>query len=152
MKPTTIESCLWTEHEDGSVDVVAFLRIDTDGVGNHHGDRTAQNETTYKPNLNADVDKFMVVPGKIRKGVKGVVIGCQGHVMDTKTGRSTDVVVGDVGPNDRSGEVSRAVALALGIEADPNKGGWDESRRFRYWFKPGQPAVVDGKKYKLQAA
>src|SRR5207253_7514824 len=99
---------------------------DSDGVGPHNGDRTAQNQTTYKPDLNADIDKYIVVPPAIRNGVSGVVIGCQAQVTNTRNGKHTAAVVGDVGPHKKLGEISIACALALGIDPDPVLGGMDE--------------------------
>lgn len=135
-----IEGCEWILHDNGCVTVDAFMRVDTDGTGDHHGDKTAQGETTYKPNLNADRDKFVVVPGKIRKGVGPVVIGCRVVVEDLHTNKVLECVAGDVGPNNRSGEVARCVAIFFGLNPDPNRGGWDESPRFRYTFYPGVAA------------
>src|SRR5437899_8982203 len=95
----TIENENITEMDDSSVHFTSKAAIDSDGVGPHHGDRTAQDETTYKPDLNADVDRYIVVPPAIRNGVKGIVIGCQAQVVNTKNGLQSDAVVGDIGPH-----------------------------------------------------
>lgn len=140
-----------TELDDLSVRYKAKAAIDSDGVGPHHGDHTAQNETTYKPDLNADVDKYIVVPPAIIQGVVGVVMGCQAHVINTTNGMSTDAVVGDVGPHKKLGEISCATATAIGLNPSPVSGGID-NHVIEYRLYPGKAAIVDGKTYTLQAA
>ena len=145
---STIEGCQWVEDDKGVLTVDAYMRVDTDGSGSHHGDKTAQSATTYRPSLNADKDFFVVVPGKIRKAVRGVVVGCYVHVEDLLTGKSLSCVCGDVGPDDRSGEAATCVVKYFGLNPDPNRGGWDTTRRFRYTFLPGTAAAG----YRLQPA
>jgi hypothetical protein len=139
------------ELDDGSVEYTSKAAIDSDGVGPHHGDKTAQDETTYKPDLNADVDRYVVVPPAIRDGVEGVVIGCQAQVLNTRTGQLTDAVVGDIGPHNKLGEISCACASAIGLDPSPVDGGTDE-HIIEYILRPGVAAVVDGKTYTLQPA
>ena len=148
---TTIEGEVIREMDDGSVRWKAKAAIDSDGTGPHHGDRTAQDHTTYKPDLNADLDKYIVVPPAIRLGVEGIVIGCQAQVTNTNNGKETAAVVGDIGPRKKLGEISCACASALGLNPSPVSGGMDE-HKIEYVIYPGKPAVVDGKQYKLQPA
>jgi hypothetical protein len=140
------------EQDDYSVTFKAKAAIDSDGTGPHHGDRTAQDDTTLhesgKP-LNADVDRYIVVPPQIRDGVKGVVVGCQAYVVNTQNQKSTAAVVGDIGPHHKLGEISCACAVALGLNPSPVDGGTDE-HIIKYLLIPGVPAVVDGKYYHLQ--
>ncbi len=147
----TIEGESIVEHDDGSVCFTAKAAIDSDGVGPHHGDKTAQDETTYKPDLNADVDRYIVVPPAIRNGVEGVVMGCLALVVDTRTGKHTAAVVGDIGPRKKLGEISCATASAIGLNPSPVSGGTD-SHVIKYVLFPGIPAVVEGKTYHLQPA
>ena len=147
----TIEGEPITEHDDGSVTFRAKAAIDSDGVGPHHGDHTAQDETTYKPDLNADTDRYIVVPPAIRNGVKGVVIGCLAHVTNTKNGKHTAAVVGDIGPRKKIGEISCACASAIGLNPSPVSGGVDD-HTIEYIIWPGVPAIVNGTYYKLQPA
>jgi hypothetical protein len=144
-----IENESIVELDDKSVHWRAKAAIDSDGVGPHHGDHTAQDETTYKPNLNADIDKYVVVPPLIRDGVVGVVMGCQAQVTNTLDGRATEAVVGDIGPRKKLGEISCACASAIGLNPSPVSGGIDE-HVIKYVIWPGKPAVVDGKTYRLQ--
>jgi hypothetical protein len=147
----TIEGEPIYEFDDDSVHFRAKAAIDSDGVGPHHGDRTAQDETTYKPDLNADIDRYIVVPPAIRNGVKGVVIGCLANVTNTKNGKHTAAVVGDVGPHKKLGEISCACASAIGLNPSPVDGGIDE-HAIEYVIFPGVPAIVNGKSYVLQPA
>jgi hypothetical protein len=148
----TIEGEKITELDNGSVIYRAKAAVDTDGSGPLHGDTCAQTDTSLHLNgkaLNADVDKYIVVPPSIINHVKGVVLGCQAHVYNMKTGLGTDAVVGDIGPHKKLGEISVATAKALGINPSPTQGGMDE-HNCEYQLFPGHAAVVDGKEYKLQ--
>jgi hypothetical protein len=147
----TIEGEAITEQDDGSVRWKAKAAIDSDGVGPHHGDKTAQNQTSYKPDLNADVDRYIVVPPAIRMGVKGVVMGCLANVTNTLNGKHTAAVVGDVGPRKKLGEISCASASAIGLNPSPVSGGVDE-HVLEYIIWPDIPAIVNGIYYKLQPA
>ncbi len=147
----TIEGEEIIEHDDGSVCFTSKAAIDSDGVGLHHGDHTAQDETSYKPNLNADTDRYVVVPPLIRNGVKAVVMGCLANVTNTKNGQHTAAVVGDIGPRAKLGEISCACASAIGLDPSPVHGGVDE-HVIKYVLFPGIAAVVGDKTYKLQPA
>jgi hypothetical protein len=148
----TIEGEPITEHEDGSVTFRAKAAVDTDGSGPLHGDPCAQTDTSLhrdgKP-LNADVDRYIVVPPAIISGVKGVVLGCQATVRNTRTGKGCTAVVGDIGPHRKLGEVSVATARALGLNPSPTRGG-EDAHVIEYTLWPGSPATVDGVKYTLQ--
>ncbi len=147
----TIEGEPIIEHDDGSVCFTSKAAIDSDGTGPHHGDKTAQDQTSYKPDLNADIDRYIVVPPAIRNGVKGVVMGCLANVTNTRTGAHTAAVVGDVGPHKKLGEISCATATAIGLNPSPVSGGVDE-HIIKYVLFPGIPAIVNGKQYVLQPA
>jgi hypothetical protein len=139
------------EHANGSVQWTSKMTIDSDGIGPHHGDKTAQDDTSLhyqgRP-LNADEDRYIVVPPAIRDGVQGIVLGCRAVVFYKD--KQTEAVVGDIGPKHKLGEASCACALVLGINPSPVSGGVDK-HEVRYMIFPGRPAVVDGKKYELQA-
>lgn len=127
-------------------------RIDVDGSGPSHGDPDYQNDTSLHLNgraLNADVDIYIVVPPQIIKGVRPIVLGCQADVF--YNGKRTAAVVGDIGPHTKLGEMSRACAIALGINPSPVSGGVDvHTVEYRCW--PGTAASVNGKAYDLQAS
>lgn len=147
-----IESEQITELNDESVTYRAKLAVDTDGSGPLHGDPCAQKDTSLHLNgkpLNADIDKYIVVPPAIIHGVKGIVLGCQVHALNLKNGMQTDAVVGDIGPHKKLGEGSVAFAKALGVDPSPTSGGTEE-HIIHYVLEPGRAATVDGKQYVLQ--
>lgn len=129
-------------NHNGRVAFVADLDVDVDGIGSSHGDPYYQPQTSLRVNgryLNADIERFIVVPPLIIKKVLPVVLGCKARVTDLRTGESVDAVVGDVGPTRKTGEASRAVALALDIDPSPIDGGEDEPC-ILYELWPGIPA------------
>lgn len=93
------------------------------------------------PRREVDSEKYpaIVVPRQLVPAVGPVVLGCKARVTDTKTGKSVEGVVFDIGPKTHLGEVSIAAAKALGIPADPKKGG-SSAKRFLYELWPGIPA------------
>jgi hypothetical protein len=146
----TIEGRDITLLDDGRVTWQSFGRIDDDGSGQGHKDKFHQSDTSLhldgKP-LDADVDRYIVVPPQILTGVDPVVLGCQAYVIYGNM--FTQAVVGDIGPHKRLGEMSIACAVALGINPDPNIGGVDWPK-VSYTIIPGLPAVVGTKTYILQ--
>lgn len=148
----TIEGESIFELDDGTVTYRAKAAVDTDGSGPLHGDPDAQADTSLHLNgkaLNADVDRYIVVPPAIIHGVKGIVLGCQAFCSNLRNGRKTEAVVGDIGPHKKLGEMSVACAAALGIDPSPTRGG-EDAHVIHYSLIPGQSAVVDGKTYALQ--
>lgn len=144
-----IENCPVILQDDGTVTYIAKAAIDGDGTGSSHGDPDFQPRTSLKPNLNSDVDCYIVVPPAILKGVVPVVLGCQANVHNPVTRLTTAAVVGDIGPRTKIGEMSIACAKALGIDPSPTNGGEDR-HIILYTLTPGQPATVNGKTYSLQ--
>lgn len=138
---------------DGRCYMMTDFDVDTDGLGDHHGDQTAQNQTTLiRPDgeyLNADKECYIVLPKGCINGVKGIVMGCKAQC--TYRGIVIPFVVGDQGPWFKSGEGSYKGAKLLGINPDPNIGGLDDPHVLFEWW-PGVPAVLDGYQYKLQPA
>jgi hypothetical protein len=153
---TTIPGCdiPILDNGDGSYSFTADMMIDGDGTGLSHGDPDYQGTTSYKPDLDADVDPYFVLPPAAILAVVPDVIGCQGLVelLDAEDNVlvAKDAVVGDDGPHFKIGEDSIKLAGEMGVPNSPTTGG-DERRRFRYTYWPGRPAVVNGKTYVLQA-
>lgn len=148
----TIQGEPVTELGDGSVTYKAAAMVDTDGSGSLHGDKFGQPDTSLHLNgkaLNADEDRYVVVPPIIITSVKSMVLGCQAFLANISNGRSTPAVVGDIGPKRKLGEISVACAKALGIDPSPVSGG-EERHVIHYSLIPGKKAVVNGKVYKLQ--
>lgn len=146
----TIEGNPITLLPDGRVIYTAKAAIDGDGSGgNSYGDPDFQPQTSLKVNgksLNAETERFIVVPPAIVQGVAPVVLGCQAEV--SYNGKSVTAVVGDVGPRTKLGEISIACAQALGIPHSPLTGG--VASGVGYVIHPSVPAVVDEKTYPLQ--
>jgi len=97
---------------------------------------------------------FMVVPPMILEGVEPTVLGCRAVITNSRTGKSTEAVVADVGPSDHLGEISVACAKAIGIPTGtthPADGGGASSPTICYQLFPGTAAVVNGVTYPLQA-
>lgn len=126
--------------------------IDGDGSGSSHGDPDYQPNTSLRldgKSLNADLDRYIVLPPQVIKAVPGIVLGCKAVVLNTLTKQITDAVVGDVGPTTKLGEISISLAEAIGVPSSPTIGG--ESRPIvQYSIWPGIPAIVQGKDYNLQ--
>lgn len=140
--------------DDERLTFLAGMMIDDDGSGPSLGDPDYQNDTSLHWNgrpLNAEEDKWIVLPPEIIRSVKGIVLGCQAQVMNATNGLTSYAVVGDVGPHGKLGEGSIALANALQIPSDPLNGGI-ERRVIRYSVFPGVPAIVDGKQYQLKAS
>lgn len=132
---------------------ISDLDICNDGSGPSHGDPSYQSETAYYNSgkfLNADKDKYLVIPPQIRKGVPPVVMGCMGRVTNLRTSVSSYAVTGDIGPDDKTGEAAYCLAKIVNPKITHNTG--DSSRIYLYELWPGVPAVVDGKTYKLEPA
>jgi hypothetical protein len=139
---------------DGTyVHYLSDLDVCVDGSGEDHGDPYFQAQTAYYNNgkyLNADEDKYVVVPPQIRSMVGPIVMGCQARVTNMKTGVVSDGVVGDIGPKTKTGECAICLAQILNPKVSANVG--DSERSYLYEIWPGIPAVVDGKRYALEPA
>lgn len=145
-----IEGHLITVEDSGVVSYTAKMAIDGDGSsGNTYHDPDWQGETSLKVHgvsLNAETERYIVVPPAIIQGVAPVVLGCQAFV--TYRGTRVSAVVGDIGPRTKLGEASIACAKSLNIPYSPLTGGVESG--VTYEIHPGVPAVVDGKTYPLQ--
>ena len=129
---------------------VSDLDVCTDGTGKHHGDNTPLDETAYNPYLNADIDKYIVVPPQVRMIPEPVVLGCQAKLTRLDSGRYYAAVCGEIGPDTKTGEAAYCLARLLNPKVTANNG--DERLIYFYELWPGKAAVVDGKKYYLQPA
>jgi hypothetical protein len=133
------------------------LDICNDGCGPAHGDPYHQSQTAYYSGgseggqyLNADVDKYIVVPPQVRSLLPGVVMGCLGRLTNKQTKVSCNAVTGEIGPSDKTGEAAYCIAKIINPAIDYNIG--DSNRIYLYELWPDLPAVVDGFTYKLQPA
>jgi hypothetical protein len=141
-------------NEDGSyVCFKSNLDVCNDGTGPAHGDPHHQAQTAYYNGgkyLNADTDRYMVIPPQIRQMVPSVVMGCQAKLTNLETDASSAAVTGDIGPSSKTGEAAYCLAKIVNPNVGHNIG--DDKQIYFYELWPGVPAVVDGKTYHLQPA
>jgi hypothetical protein len=139
---------------DGSyVCFTSNLDVCNDGSGPDHDDPYYQPETAYWNGgkfLNADKDKYMVIPPQVRSMTAGVVMGCQARLTNLETNVVQDAVTGDIGPKDKTGEAAYCLAKIVNPKITHNVG--DSKLIYFYELWPDVPAVVDGKTYKLEPA
>jgi hypothetical protein len=135
------------------VQFVSDLDICNDGCGPPHGDPSYQSETAYYNKgkfLNADKDKYLVIPPQIRSMVAPTVMGCKGRVTNLSSKVAHAAVTGEIGPDDKTGEAAYCLAKILNPKITHNSG--DSRHIYLYELWPGTPATVDGKTYKLEPA
>lgn len=129
------------------------LDICNDGSGPDHDDVSHQPMTAYYNGgeyLNADEDRYIVIPPQVREMVAPVVMGCQGRLTNMETGQWWAAVTGEIGPDDKTGEAAYCLAKLANPKVTHNSG--DERRIYLYELWPGIPAVVEGKAYDLEPA
>jgi hypothetical protein len=136
---------------------VSDLSICNDGCGPAHGDPHHQAMTAYYSGgreggkyLNADKDRYIVIPPQIRSMLPGVLMGCLGRVTNKKTHVVEAGVIGEIGPDYTTGETAYCLAKKLNPSITHNSG--DDHRIYLYEMWPDIPAVVQGFTYKLQPA
>jgi Fungal chitosanase of glycosyl hydrolase group 75 len=123
--------------DDGRITYTAKAAIDADGSGPSLRDPDFQGDTSRHFEhraLDATKVPYVVVPPSIIDAVAPIVLGCQARV--SFQGKTTEAVVGDIGPRHKLGELSVACAKALDIPASPISGGVDEG--VHYEIIPGQ--------------
>lgn len=129
------------------------LDVCNDGSGPAHGDQYHQAQTAYYNGgkfLNADEDKYIVIPPQIRSMVPPIVMGSQARLTNLRTGVWHAGVVGDIGPSEKTGEAAYCLAKIINPEIDYNIG--DDDLIYFYELWPGKAAVVEGKTYQLESA
>jgi len=144
---------IYTTAKGDYVCFVSDLDICNDGSGPAFGDPSYQSETAYYNGgkfLNAQKDKYIVVPPQVRSIVEPVVMGCQAKATNLTSRVVSDAVTGEIGPDDKTGEAAYCLAKILNPKITHNSG--DKSMIYFYELWPGKAAVVDGKKYALEPA
>jgi len=151
---TTIPPVIISQKNNGKyIRFISDLDICNDGSGPSHGDPSYQSQTAYYNHgkyLNADEDKFIVIPPQIRAMVAPVVMGCQSRLTNLKTGVAHDAVTGEIGPKNKTGEAAYCLAKIINPSITHNSG--DKGLNYLYELFPGVPATVDGVKYELEPA
>jgi hypothetical protein len=130
---------------------VSDLDICNDGSGPAHGDPHHQSETAYYNGgkfLNADKDKYVVIPPQVRSAIDPVVMGSQAKLTRLDTMEHSPAVTGEIGPDDKTGEAAYCLAKLINPKITHNSG--DQSLIYFYELWPGIPAVVGNKHYKLE--
>lgn len=94
--------------------------------------------------LDSEKELFAVIPGPLIRMVAPVVIGCL--IIATYGSKAVSGVCGDSGPATHLGEISIAMAKALGIPSSPENGGVASGVSYRFF--PG----VAAHGYELQPA
>lgn len=141
-------------NENGSyIHFTSDLDICNDGTGPAYGDKHHQSQTAYYNGgkyLNADKDKYIVIPPQIRKMIIPVVMGCQARLTNLETHISNSAVIGDIGPSDKTGEAAYCLAKIVNSTIGHNHGDLNKIYLYELW--PGVPAKVGDKRYKLEPA
>ena len=99
-----------------------------------HRNRREDDPAAY---VDSETVPYIVVPPLIVARTAGVVRGCRARA--TFRGRSVEGVVADRGPASKTGEISIAMARALGIPPSPRNGGRG-TPDILYELWPGQAA------------
>jgi hypothetical protein len=144
---------IWQALNGHYVRFLSDLDVCNDGSGLAHGDPYHQAQTAYYNGgkfLNADLDKYIVIPPQIRSMVPPVVMGCQARLTNLQTGVWHAAVTGDIGPDEKTGEA--AYCLAKIVQPDVTYNSGDSELIYLYELWPGIPAQVEGKTYKLEPA
>ena len=101
--------------------------------------------------VDSETVPYIVVPPIVITAVRGVVLGCRAVATNLRNSKIVEGVVADVGPRTKNGEVSIAMARALGLRSNPRNGG--EDRPFiRYELWPGVHGEINGTRIALQKA
>jgi hypothetical protein len=152
----TIEGCDVYHGVEKGREIVQFqakMAVCCDGMKhNTYSDPCWNPETAYYNNgkfLNPNKVRYVVVPPLIIQSVDAIVLGSECDVFNTQNKTRTDAICGEVGPKDKLGEGSCALAQAVGLNPNPNHGG-TEGHIILYTIYVGEAAVIDGVKYKLQ--
>jgi hypothetical protein len=144
---------IYTSPNGDYICFVSDLDVCTDGTGEHYDDQTPQDETAYYNGgkfLNADTDKYIVIPPQVRMMPEPVVLGCQARLTRLDTMKRHAAVCGEIGPDDKTGEAAICLAQIMNPDVSANSG--DSRLIYFYELWPGRAALVNGKKYALEPA
>jgi len=148
---TIEEVTIWELFKGRYIRFTSDLDVCNDGSGPDYDDPSYQSQTAYYNGgqfLNADEDKYIVIPPQVRSGVMPVVMGCQARLTNLRTGVWYAAVTGEIGPDYTTGEAAYCLAKIVCPDITHNSGDDDQVYLYELW--PGKPAVVDGKTYKLE--
>ena len=111
--------------------IKGVLAIDTDGIGDHHNDETAQDKTSAKLDgngkfvpasdpsgvqfLNADIDEYSVAPGNLASVNGGPLNVGDIATVTLPNGEQHSAPIGDFGPRGKAGEFSLITVQNMGV-------------------------------------
>lgn len=101
--------------------------------------------------VDSETINYIAIPPEIRSMSKGVVMGCRVKCFNRKTGKTAWGMVADIGPRKKVGEVSIAMARALGMNESPRVGG-ESSPVIEYTIYPNCFAEINGEQVPLISA
>lgn len=135
------------------IDYTTKADIDDDGAGgNFWNDPDFQGDTTEHVNgepLNAEITPYIVVNRAVCNLVAPDVLGSLAVVLNTLNGAQAEAVVADIGPRNKLGEISPALARLIGLNPSGLDGG-TSGDVIRYRIYAGEPACINGVEYPLQ--
>jgi hypothetical protein len=125
--------------DHSTITLQGILAIDTDGIGDHHNDKTAQDQTSAKLDsngkfvdasdptgvryLNADVDEYSVAPENLAASHGGPLnVGDRATVV-LPNGITRSAPIGDFGPKGKAGEFSLIAVKNMGVQIIFTKSG-----------------------------
>ena len=131
-----------------------WYRVDGDGdPANTYHDRCWQRDTSlHGPDgrpVNAMAMPYVVVNPYIAASLPSVFLG--GLALISYRGKTVSSVMADIGPHNKIGEGSEALAAALGIPASSVRGGFDHDpdHPVEWNLYPGKAALVNGVQFAL---
>ena len=111
--------------------IKGVLAIDTDGIGDHHHDETAQDKTSAKLDgngkfvsasdpsgvrfLNADIDEYSVAPVNLASANGGPLKVGDIATVTLPDGTQHSAPIGDFGPRGKAGEFSLCAIQNMGV-------------------------------------
>jgi len=96
--------------------------------------------------VDAAVIPYAVINGALKKMVEPKFLGCRVEVENMRLGRTYNAVCADVGPANKLGEGSIALAHFVGYPKASPRNGIDD-KIFRWRFYPGQSATINNEKW-----
>ena len=131
-----------------------WFRIDGDGdPTNHFHDPCYQKDTSLHGPDGKPIDAYklpyVVLNPYIAASLPAVFLGALALV--SYKGKTVSAVIADIGPHNKIGEGSEALARALGIPESSVSGGFDhDPEHLVEWILvPGKPAFVNGIQFAL---
>lgn len=111
----------------------------------HFKDIPKDNSRAY---VDSETVPYIVVPPQILNFPSESVLGCRCRATNNLLGQSCYGIVADIGPRNKIGEISIAMARSIGIPHSPRVGGEDRPVVL-YELWPGVHGFIDNKEIAL---